>query len=96
MPSSACATPVTVPSPPAAVLHRKFGDCKDQATLLVAALRARGIGVNVHYIPVLLHPYYRERFGTVVPAVDDLARSLRVVDDLSVGESATVLRIDPA
>jgi len=28
------------------------------------ALRARGIGVNVHYIPVHLHPYYRNRFGT--------------------------------
>jgi len=27
-------------------------------------LRARGIGVNVHYIPVHLHPYYRERLGT--------------------------------
>ncbi len=37
----------------------------------------------------------RERFGTVIDAVDDLARSLRVVDDLTVGESATVLRIDP-
>jgi len=29
-----------------------------------AALRARGIGVGVHYIPVHLHPFYRERFGT--------------------------------
>jgi perosamine synthetase len=28
------------------------------------ALRAEGIGVNVHYMPVHLHPYYRERFGT--------------------------------
>jgi perosamine synthetase len=28
------------------------------------ALRAEGIGVNVHYIPVHLHPYYREKFGT--------------------------------
>ena len=28
------------------------------------ALRAENIGVNVHYIPVHLHPYYRERFGT--------------------------------
>ncbi len=28
------------------------------------ALRADGIGVNVHYIPVHLHPFYRERFGT--------------------------------
>ena len=27
------------------------------------ALRAEGLGVNVHYIPVYLHPYYRERFG---------------------------------
>jgi perosamine synthetase len=28
-----------------------------------AALRAEGVGVNVHYIPVHLHPYYRRRFG---------------------------------
>jgi perosamine synthetase len=28
------------------------------------ALRAAGIGVNVHYVPVHLHPYYRRRFGT--------------------------------
>ncbi len=29
-----------------------------------AALRAEGIGVNVHYVPVHLHPLYRERLGT--------------------------------
>jgi len=28
------------------------------------ALRAEGIGVNVHYIPVHYHPYYRESLGT--------------------------------
>ncbi len=28
------------------------------------ALRDVGIGANVHYIPVHLHPYYRDRFGT--------------------------------
>jgi perosamine synthetase len=28
------------------------------------AMRAEGIGVNVHYIPVHFHPFYRERFGT--------------------------------
>lgn len=28
------------------------------------ALRAEGIGVNVHYIPVHLHPFYRSRFCT--------------------------------
>jgi perosamine synthetase len=27
------------------------------------ALRAENIGVNVHYIPVHLHPYYREQLG---------------------------------
>jgi perosamine synthetase len=27
------------------------------------ALRAQGIGVNVHYLPVHLHPYYRDRLG---------------------------------
>jgi perosamine synthetase len=27
------------------------------------ALRGENIGVNVHYIPVHQHPYYRERFG---------------------------------
>jgi perosamine synthetase len=31
---------------------------------IFAALQAEGIGVNVHYIPVHLHPFYRERFGT--------------------------------
>jgi perosamine synthetase len=29
-----------------------------------AQLREAGIGVNVHYLPVHLHPYYRERFRT--------------------------------
>ena len=27
-------------------------------------LRAQGIGANVHYAPVYLHPFYREKFGT--------------------------------
>lgn len=27
-------------------------------------LRSRGIGVNVHYVPVHLHPFYRKQFGT--------------------------------
>lgn len=32
--------------------------------VIFLALRAEGIGVNVHYIPVHYHPFYRERFGT--------------------------------
>jgi UDP-4-amino-4,6-dideoxy-N-acetyl-beta-L-altrosamine transaminase len=31
---------------------------------IFAALRAEGIGVNVHYLPVHLHTFYRERFGS--------------------------------
>jgi perosamine synthetase len=34
----------------------------------------RGIGANVHYIPVHLHPYYRQRFGTgpgLCPVAED-------------------------
>lgn len=30
---------------------------------IYSALRAEGIGVNVHYMPVYLHPYYRDVFG---------------------------------
>jgi len=33
-------------------------------TQVFQALRHRGLGVNVHYIPVHLHPFYRQRFGT--------------------------------
>lgn len=35
----------------------------DRATIF-RALRAEGIGVNVHYIPVHYHPFYRKRFAT--------------------------------
>ncbi len=31
---------------------------------IFAALRAQNIGVNVHYIPVHLHPYYQRTLGT--------------------------------
>lgn len=41
----------------------------DPATLtagrdeVLRALRAEGLGVTVHYVPVHLHPYYKDRFG---------------------------------
>lgn len=38
----------------------------------------------------------RERFGTLIPALDELARSIRIADDLAGGEAPGVLRIDPA
>jgi len=32
---------------------------KEKKAAIALALRERGIGTNVHYIPVYLHPYYR-------------------------------------
>jgi perosamine synthetase len=32
-------------------------------TKVMKSLRARGIGTQVHYIPVYRHPYYRKRYG---------------------------------
>ncbi|GAA1951024.1 hypothetical protein [Microbacterium aquimaris] len=49
-----------------------------------------------HFVTVTAVCADRERFGTVIGSLDDLARSIRVVDDLTVGESEDVLRIDPA
>jgi len=39
------------------------------------ALRAEGIGVNVHYLPVYLHPYYRRLFATK-PGLCPVAESM--------------------
>lgn len=49
-----------------------------------------------HFVSVTAVGNDAERFGTVIGAVDELARSIRVIDDLTLGESAPVLRIDPA
>ncbi|MGZ0712364.1 hypothetical protein ACWPKO_28910 (plasmid) [Coraliomargarita sp. W4R53] len=38
----------------------------------------------------------RERFGTVIGSIDDLARTVRIVDDLAVGESPDIIRIMPS
>lgn len=50
---------------------------------------------GTHFVTVTAVCSDRERFGTVIGSVDDLARTLRVVDDLTVGESPEVLRIEP-
>ncbi|MBN1615182.1 MAG: UDP-4-amino-4,6-dideoxy-N-acetyl-beta-L-altrosamine transaminase [Deltaproteobacteria bacterium] len=48
-----------------------LGICRND---IFYALRSHGIGVNVHYIPVHLHPYYRNRFKTgpgLCPAAEE-------------------------
>jgi perosamine synthetase len=46
------------------VVRLKSGDPGIDRAAVFSELRRRGIGVNVHYIPVHLHPFYRSRFGT--------------------------------
>ena len=41
----------------------ELGQFTGDRAKIFRALRAENIGVNVHYIPVHLHPYYRDRFG---------------------------------
>jgi len=48
-----------------------------------------------HFVTVTAVCSDRERFGIVLGSIDDLARTVRVVDDLAIGESPTVLRIEP-
>jgi perosamine synthetase len=41
----------------------RLGEGLDR-TAFFKAMRAENIGVNVHYAPVHLHPFYRNNFGT--------------------------------
>ena len=48
-------------------------------TTLFTNLREKGIGVNVHYIPVHLHPFYRDKFNTgsgLCPVAEETYRQL--------------------
>jgi perosamine synthetase len=64
---------------------------------VVEALRERGIGTSVHFIPLHLHPYYRRTLGTRpgdFPGAEDLfARcfSLPLYPDLSEAEADRVV-----
>jgi dTDP-4-amino-4,6-dideoxygalactose transaminase len=45
----------------------------------IEAMRERGIGTSVHFIPIHHHPYYRERFGWApgdFPAADEAFRTM--------------------
>ncbi len=51
---------------------------------------------GTHFVTLTAVCQERERFGTVLGAVEDIARTLRVVDDVALGESPNVLRLDPS
>ena len=46
------------------VIKINFSQLKISRADLFTELRAQGVGVNVHYIPVHLHPFYQNNFGT--------------------------------
>lgn len=64
---------------------------------IFGALRQAGIGANVHYIPVHLHPYYRRRFGTgeglcpVAEAAYGEILSLPIYPGLAAGDQSRVV-----
>lgn len=45
------------------VIQLDSNNLKINRDKLIEAMRAENIGVNVHYIPVHLHPYYRDNLG---------------------------------
>jgi hypothetical protein len=51
---------------------------------------------GTHLITLTAIAGERERFGTLSGALDDLARSIRISDDLEGGETPGVLRLPPA
>jgi hypothetical protein len=51
--------------------------------------------IGTHFVSVTAVCSDRERFGTVIGPLDELARGIRVVDDMMLGESPDVLRIEP-
>ena len=61
-------------------------------------LRQKGIGVNVHYLPVYLHPYYRNKFGTrtgLCPIAESVTRqilSLPIHPEMSEADVESVVR----
>jgi perosamine synthetase len=61
-------------------------------------LRENGVGVNVHYVPVHLHPFYQERFGTragICPEAEaafDEILSLPVHPGLTTEQQDTVIQ----
>ena len=46
------------------VIRLKLNHLKSDRAVIFKELHERGVGVNVHYIPVHLQPFYKKRFGT--------------------------------
>jgi perosamine synthetase len=71
--------------------------CAENRAAMFARLRTAGIGVNVHYVPVHLHPFYRRRFQTgprmclVAEAAYERILSLPIFPGMSEGDVERVV-----
>jgi hypothetical protein len=54
----------TIPSPPGAVVQRRFGDCKDKSFLLAHLLRSLGVPAR----PILVHTRLRDTVSLLLPS----------------------------
>ncbi len=63
--------------------------CEKERDTVFRELRSKGIGVNVHYLPVHLHPFYQKHFGTspgncpVAESISKKILSLPLFPDMS-------------
>ena len=81
-----------VPATPSEVQQRRFGDCKDKSTLLVAMLRAAGLQANV----ALLRSGYSLDVDPNVPGLDLFDHAIVYVDGpkpLWIDATANELRV---
>jgi perosamine synthetase len=61
------------------VVRWRPGDSPVDRAEAFRRFRAAGMGVNVHYVPVHLHPFYRAKFGTgpgMCPVAEDAYREI--------------------
>jgi perosamine synthetase len=73
--------------------EQKKQDLRDH---VFAFLRQDGIGCNVHYLPVYLHPYYRDRLGyptTLCPCAESAYQRILSLPIFPQMESADILRV---
>jgi perosamine synthetase len=79
------------------VIRLKLQNIQKNKQQIYADLRNAGIGVNVHYIPVHLHPYYRKNFNTsegmcpVSEKAFDEILSLPIFPDMSNADAQCVI-----
>ena len=79
------------------VLRLREGPLAIGRDQFILELKARGIGTSVHFIPLHLHPYYRDRFGLLpesFPVAADVYRrslSLPIYSRMTDAEVARVI-----